>query len=194
MLGKKIPKILLVLLLVACTEEEHVPKGTQLLVNPNMSMFPDSVSPWRANRSEAEGMGASRDVFLTGNRSLYIQNPDSVYILSGSWGQTYSGPLPAPGSRLELTAFLKGEGIKNSEPLQPTFYFYLQASTSSDGDSQVWYPDPGISSLEGDFDWIPVKIILESLPVEAKNIGVTFIMPYRTSGKIYLDEITLTVE
>jgi len=56
----------------------------------------------------------SREVFFTGNRSLFIENhPDSVYSVSGSWSQSYHGPMPGPGSRLVLTAFLKGEGIRN---------------------------------------------------------------------------------
>jgi hypothetical protein len=88
----KIKIFILLLLLGSCVEEETVPLGTQLLVNPNMSMFPDSVKPWRSNRSG--GIGVSREVFFTGNRSLFIENhPDSVYSVSGSWSQSYHGPV-----------------------------------------------------------------------------------------------------
>lgn len=178
--------------MVACVEEEHVPVGTQLLVNSNMSKFPDSVDPWSAGRPER--MGASRTVFLTGNRSLYIENPDSLSLFSGSWTQSYSGPMPALGSRLVLTAFLKGEGVRNSVESQPSIYLLLHTLKYIDGKNHGKSAHSGDLSLQGDFDWIPIQVTLEDFPVAADHINVTFIFPYYTFGKIYLDEITLTVE
>lgn len=187
------PGLFFLLLLVACAEDEHVPVGTQLLVNPNMSMFPDSVNPWRSNRSG--GIGVSREVFFTGNRSLFIENhPDSVYLVSGGWSQTYYGPMPALGSKLVLTAFLKGEGIRNLREPEPTFFISLTAYKIVDGKNEGRSVNAGNLSFHGDFDWIPIKLTLENFPTEANYIAAAFIMPYRTFGKLYLDEITVTVE
>ncbi|HSJ68482.1 MAG TPA: hypothetical protein VK921_12435 [Anditalea sp.] len=185
-------RLLILLLLVACVEEEHVPIGTQLLVNTNMSMFHDSVDPWRAGRPER--MGASRTVFLSGNRSLYIENPDSLSLFSGSWTQSYSGPMPAPGSKLVLTAFLKGEGVRNSVESQPSLFLLLHTLKYIDGKNHGKSAQSGDLSIEGDFNWIPIQVTLEDFPAAADHINVTFIFPYYTFGKIYLDEITLMVE
>ncbi|HSJ69675.1 MAG TPA: hypothetical protein VK921_18480 [Anditalea sp.] len=179
--------------MIACAEEEHVPVGTQLLVNPNMSMFPDSVDPWRSNRSG--GIGVSKEIFFTGNRSLFIENhPDSVYLVSGSWSQSYHGPMPGPGSRLVLTAFLKGEGIRNLREHEPTFFINLSAYKIVNGPNEGKSVNAENLYFPADFDWIPIKLTLETIPPDAKHITVSFMMPYRTLGKLYLDEISVTVE
>ncbi|MFT7364948.1 MAG: hypothetical protein ACI9UV_003164, partial [Algoriphagus sp.] len=55
----------------------------------------------------------SREVFLTGNRSLFIENKERSTAQSASWTQTYTGPMPAPGSTVELLAFVKGENVRD---------------------------------------------------------------------------------
>jgi hypothetical protein len=93
-----------------------------------------------------------------------------------------------------LTAFLKGEGIRNLREHEPTFFINLSAYKIVNGPNEGTSVNAGNLSFQGDFDWTPIKLTLENIPIEANNIGVSFMMPYRTLGKLYLDEITVTVE
>lgn len=49
-------------------------------------------------------------------------------------------------------------------------------------------------TLEGDFDWTPMIISLDNFPAEVDNIQVRLVKPRGVTGKIYFDEITLTVK
>ena len=186
--------LLLLLLLSACVEEDHPPPGSQLLMNHHISLTPDSVFPWTAVKSEGVELGVSKEIFFTGNQSLFIENTDSLYFNSGgSWTQNISGPMPAPGSRLELTAFLKGENIRNLTPTGSVFISFQILPWSDKGNNQGRFIMSDKFVLEGDFDWTILSITLDSFPEDAENINVSLVLPRVTTGKIYFDEITLTV-
>ncbi|KEO73364.1 hypothetical protein [Anditalea andensis] len=51
--------LLLLLVLGACVEEELLTLGSPLLRNSNMSLYPNSALPWKANNTE--GMGVSKE-------------------------------------------------------------------------------------------------------------------------------------
>lgn len=195
MIKKIFSYFLLLLLLGSCAENEDAPIGTQLLGNSNISSSPENVFPWIANKNTGVELGVSKDVFMTGFQSLYIENMDSTTNNSASWSQTYSGPMPSTGRSLELTAFLKGENIKRFNKLSVFIYFTVIPNYDSNGNSLGNSVSSGNTViLEGDFDWIPVKITLEDFPVNAESISVALIMPGTVTGKIYFDEITLTVK
>ncbi|WP_194776271.1 hypothetical protein [Pararhodonellum marinum] len=193
MFQKIAPRLLPILLLLSCVAEDNIPTGSQLMLNPNLSLYPDSVFPWTAHSTGEIEAGVSHEIFFTGNRSLFIDNQDSLAFGSGSWSQTYTGPMPVTGSSLELTAFVKGENIR-----------YL--STGYIGISISLQPfqehSPGIRSahsgkiefLEGDFDWTPIRLTLENFPEEVDGISVNLGLGFRTVGKVYFDEITLDVK
>ena len=105
--------LLLFPLMLSCSEEDPLPGGSQLMLNPNLSLYPDSVFPWTPETTNRIESGVSREVFFSGNRSLYLENQDSLIANSASWTQTYTGPMPAEGSTLELAAFVKGENIRD---------------------------------------------------------------------------------
>ncbi|MFC4874530.1 hypothetical protein [Negadavirga shengliensis] len=188
---------LLLLLLMACVDEDTLPPGTQLMLNPHISLSHDSVFPWTANKSDGIELGVSKEVFMTGIQSLFIENRDSVNLNYGSWTQTYSGPMPAQGSTLELIAFLKGENISSVFPTSPRVYISFRIFPQSDSKGNTQGRSAGSDSysfLEGDFDWTPIIITLDNFPSEADNISVNLGMLSGTTGKIYFDEITLTVK
>lgn len=85
MFKKIVPKLLLLLLVIACADEDYVLPGTQLMLNPHISLYPDSVFPWTASQSGGTEFGVSKEIFLTGNRSLFIENSDSLNSGSGTW-------------------------------------------------------------------------------------------------------------
>jgi hypothetical protein len=55
------------------------------MLNPNISLYPDSVFPWTALNLEGIEYGVIEEIFMTGNRSLFIGNPDSVSTRAGFW-------------------------------------------------------------------------------------------------------------
>lgn len=182
------------LLLISCADEDNLPSGSELLSNTNLSEYPDSVFPWTPSKSEGIILGVSKEVFMTGNRSLFIENLDSTIARPSSWIQSYSGPMPAPGSSLELTAFLKGVDIRH---LTPDGQLYIVFKTHFGGDRNTQGGFVGSAStlkLEGNFDWTLFSATLDNFPAEANLIMVELSFPTLTLGRIYFDEISLKVK
>jgi hypothetical protein len=189
MFRKGLFHLLLVTLLFSCNEEDPLPRGSQLMLNPNLSQYPDSVFPWKPLISNRVEHGVSREVFVTGNRSLYLENQDSLIVSSASWTQTYTGPMPAPGSTLELVAFVKGENIRDLTAggrIFIAFKVFPMNETESIASA--------VFDFQGDIDWVLLKATLEDFPKDAESIQVTLTMPDLTLGKVYFDEISLTVK
>lgn len=175
-------------LLVACSDEDILPAGTELLANPNLSYYPDSVFPWTSYQSGGTKTGVSKEVFLSGNRSLFVENLDSLNSGSATWTQTYSGPMPAPGSSVELTAFIKGVEVKNFTEGRVAVKFRVYPASDRNGSSAVSL------NLQGDFDWTLVRTTLDDFPADADFIIVDLLFPSLTFGRIYFDEISLKVK
>lgn len=197
MFKKILPGLLVIPLLIACAaEEEHLPPGTQLMLNPNLSLYTDSVFPWTVSPFAGAKTGASTEVFMTGNRSLFIEIPDSLKYTSGSWRQTYTGPMPVQGSSLELMVFLKGENLRivegSTASLLITFSVDFRGYTHEKTSVRSVSSDIA-SKLQGDFDWTPIRLTLDNFPANANSISVNLGMLSLTTGKVYFDEITLTV-
>lgn len=180
---------LFLLFFFSCQEEEFLPKGAQLMLNPNLSQFKDSVDPWKPSNLDGIQMGVSREIFMSGNRSLFIENQDPTKASAASWSQTYTGPMPLPGSTLELVAFIKGENVQD---LTAGGRPYIMVKTFP----QVKQISVAGTSLDmqGDFDWVLVKATLENFPKDAERIEVSVNVPDLTIGKLYFDEINLTVK
>jgi hypothetical protein len=188
MLKKVAFKSIFFLLLLACTGDDILPAGTELLTNSNLSFYPDSVFPWTSSQSGDIEIGVSKEVFMTGNRSLFIENLDSLISPSGAWTQTYSGPMPSPGSSVELTAFIKGVDVKNLTEGRVGVGFRVYPASDRNGSSGANL------NLQGDFDWTLVRATLENFPADADFIIVNLYFPSLTTGTIYFDEISLKVK
>ena len=189
MFRKSFFHILLFSLLLSCKEEDTLPLGSQLLLNPNLSLYSDSVFPWTPSNSNGIQHGVSREVFVSGNRSLYIENPDRTVADASHWSQTYTGPMPAPGSTLELVAFVKGEKIQDLTAGGRVF-IGLKVFPTIKKESFA----SAVFDFQGDVDWVLLKATLEDFPEDAESIQVTLNMPTLTLGKVYFDEINLTVK
>lgn len=189
MLRKSLFYLLLISLLMSCDEKETLPRGSQLLLNPNLSLYPDSVFPWTPSNPDGIQNGVSREEFVSGNRSLYIENPNRTVANASHWTQTYTGPMPAPGSTLELVAFVKGENIQDLTAGGRVF-IALKVFPMIKTESVA----TAVFDFQGDVDWVLLKATLENFPEEAENIQVTLNMPTLTLGKVYFDEINLTVK
>lgn len=105
--------------------------------------------------------------------------------------------MPVEGSRLELIAFIKGENIRMIKGSTASLLITFQVAGRSDKEGNspnrsAW--SDIASKLEGDFDWTPIIITLDSFPAEATSIRVNLGMVSLTTGKIYFDEITLVVK
>ncbi|HSJ69674.1 MAG TPA: hypothetical protein VK921_18475, partial [Anditalea sp.] len=85
-------------------------------------------------------------------------------------------------------------GVRNSVESQPSLFLLLHTLKYIDGKYHGKSAQSDDLSIEGDFNWIPIQVTLEDFPAAADHIKVTFIFPYYTFGKIFLDEITLMVE
>jgi hypothetical protein len=188
--GKNISLILLLFLLISCkSEEDYLPRGSQLLLNPNLSLYPDNVLPWAPMIPNTIQYGVSREVFLTGNRSIFIENKERSTANSASWTQTYTGPMPAPGSTVELMAFVKGEDVLDLT-LGGRVHIGMKVISGENSESR------GASAtneelFQGNFDWFLLKTTLENFPKDAEKIQVSLFVPDLTLGKVYFDEINL---
>lgn len=159
------------------------------MLNPNLSLYPDSVFPWTFSNSNGIQHGVSREVFISGNRSLYIENPDRAVANASFWTQTYTGPMPASGSTLELAAFVKGEKLQDLTAGGRVFIMlkvFPMIKTEAIATA--------VFDFQGDVDWVLLKATLEKFPEDAESIQVTLNMPDLTLGKVYFDEINLTVK
>jgi hypothetical protein len=183
--------ILLLFLLISCSnEEDHLPKGSQLLLNPNLSLYPDSVIPWESSKSRDQfETGISREVFFTGNRSFFIENKDSTEFAVAGWSQTYTGPMPGEGSTVELLAYIKGENIKSLRKDNNVSISFVANTSNGERISSA----NAINLIEGDFDWYLLKATMDNFPSDIKSIGVTVGLNSRVLGKAYFDEINLFV-
>lgn len=184
------PLILLIFLLISCrSEDDFLPKGSQLLLNPNLSLYPDNVLPWAPLVPNTIQYGVSREVFMTGNRSIFIENKERSTANSASWTQTYTGPMPAPGSTVELMAFVKGEDVVD---LTAGGRVYILMKVFPHEGSEIRSVGATNEQLfQGDFDWFLLKAKLENFPKDAEKIQVSLFVPDLTLGKVYFDEINL---
>lgn len=182
--------LLSIFLFASCKEDDFLPRGSQLLLNPNLSLYSDSILPWTPSitRNQFE-MGINEEVFYSGNRSLYIENKDSTEFALASWSQTYTGPMPKGGSTVELLAFIKGENIKS---LRADNNIFITLIILSDKGERI-KSKSAINQLEGDFDWYLLKLSMDNFPADAKSIGASVGLNSRSLGKAYFDEINLYV-
>ncbi len=189
--GTNFSLILLLFLLISCkSEEDYLPRGSQLLLNPNLSLYPDSVIPWESSKSRDQfETGISREIFFTGNRSFFIENKDSTEFAVASWSQTYTGPMPVEGSTVELLAYIKGENIKSLRKDNNVSIFFVANTSNGERISSA----NAINLIEGDFDWYLLKATMDNFPGDVKSIGVSVGLNSRVLGKAYFDEINLFV-
>ncbi|WP_373494462.1 hypothetical protein [Aquiflexum sp.] len=196
-MNKALPVILICLLLFQCDSgKDGLPANSQLLRNTDISLSPDSFSPWVPVTNDGFSLGISQETFLSGNRSLFIENQDSLNVNAALWRQTYDGPMPSEGRRLTLRAHLKGENIE----LKSTgSNIYISVRMFPVEDSEGTTINRFLSSqnrfrIFGTFDWEPLAVSIPSFPKDVEFITVYLVMGPRTTGKVFFDDITLTVE
>ncbi|MEB2773792.1 hypothetical protein SYJ56_00645 [Algoriphagus sp. D3-2-R+10] len=188
--GTNFTLILLLFLLISCSsEEDYLPKGSQLLLNPNLSLYPDNVLPWAPMTPNTIQYGVSREVFLTGNRSIFIENKERSTANSATWTQTYTGPMPSPGSTVELMAFVKGEDVVDLTAGGRVYIMMKVFSNETSENRSVAATNEQL--FQGDFDWFKLKATLENFPKDAESIQVSLFVPDLTLGKVYFDDINL---
>ena len=194
---KRIYFISLVLFNLSCSDLKDLsPPGTQLLKNSDFSSSPENVSPWVAISLPGFNLGVSEEVFRIGSRSVFIENFDSLNQNTGNWKQSYTGPSPRSGRTLRMRAFLRGENISLRGP-GSNVYISMRAFPVQDSKGNSF--GRFISSQErvlvnGTFDWRPIELVLNNAPEEIDFITVYLVMGPRATGRVYFDEVTLTVD
>jgi len=185
------------LLFLQCDLSENgLPVNSQLLSNTNISKSPDSVSPWVSIVRDGFSLGVSQEHFLSGDRSLFISSQDSLSQNAALWRQTYNGTMPSEGKRLTLRAHLKGENIKLTRP-NSNVYISMRMFPVEDSDGNTinrFLSSQNRIQVFGTFDWQPLAITIPSVPREIDFIVVYLVMGPGVFGKVYFDDITLTVE
>lgn len=182
---------------LACTNEEDIPpRGTQLLRNTDLSSNPNSIAPWNSIVSQGFNLGVSTDIFSSGTQSIFIENLDSLNINSGTWTQTYRGIIPNPGRRISLRAHLKGEDIQTFGPESNVYISMRMFPVEDDNGSTVgrFISSQSRVLVNGTFDWRPLEVSLNRIPPQVEFIVVYLVMGPRTTGKVFFDDITLTVD
>ena len=176
--------------------QDGLPVNSQLLKNSDISLSPDTVSPWVPVSAAGFTLGVSQDTFLVGNRSLYIENQDSLNVNAALWRQTYDGPMPSNGVKLTLRAYLKGENIELKKP-ESNVYISIRMFPVEYRDGTTinrFLTSQNRVKVFGTFDWQPLAITIPSVPKDIEFIMVYLVMGPGTIGKVYFDDITLTVE
>jgi hypothetical protein len=182
--------------LTSCLDNnDPVGKGSQLLVNTNLSENPSSISPWTSISAQGFNLGISKDEFKSGFQSIFIENLDSLNENSGTWRQNYNGAMPKSGRSLNLRAYIKGEDITLRGP-GSNVYISIRAFPVEDSNGSVlgrFVTSQNRIFISGSFDWQPLEITLPGLPEQVDFISVFLVMGPRATGKVYFDDITLTV-
>ena len=182
---------------LACTsEEDTLPRGTQLLRNTDLSSNPNSIAPWNSIGSQGFNLGVSTEIFRSGSQSIFIENLDSLNINLGTWTQTYRGIIPNAGRRISLRAYLKGEDIRTFGP-ESNIYISMRMFPVEDDNGSTggrFISSQSRVLVNGTFDWRPLEVSLNSIPPQVEFIVVYLVMGPRTTGKVFFDDITLTVD
>ncbi|UJP63910.1 hypothetical protein IPZ59_13885 [Mongoliitalea daihaiensis] len=181
---------------LSCMEQETlVPSGSQLLRNIDLSNSLDNVSPWTSVAAVPFIVGVSDEEYFTGNRSLFLEGTDSLARSSVAWVQHYTGPMPNGNRRLRLRAMIKGEDIRLNS-VNSNVWMTIRAWPAEGAGGTIGRSVTSQRSnfIEGTFDWTPFELTLPNFPSDANRISVFLVMGPRTTGKIYFDNITLTVE
>lgn len=194
------PAILLIIIsvifLTSCMDNnDPVGEGSQLLSNTNLSDNPSSISPWTSVSSQGFKLGISKDEFRSGFQSIFIENLDSLNENSGTWRQNYNGAMPKSGQSLNLRTYIKGEDITLRGP-GSNIYISIRAFPVEDSNGSVlgrFATSQNRILISGSFDWQPLEITLPGLPEQVDFISVFLVMGPRATGKVYFDDITLTV-
>lgn len=189
--------LLFSILISGCIDQKDpIQSGTQLLLNPDLSSSLESVSPWVAVASPGFRLGVSEEVFRSGNRSIFIENDDLFNENSGTWQQTYSGVVPRTGRTVRLRAYLKGEDIRLFGPASNIFISLrmLPVSDNAGNLGGRFISTQNRVRVEGTFDWRPIEVVMNNTPPDVQSIAVFLVMGQRVTGRVYFDDITLTVE
>lgn len=185
------------MLFLACNNEEDIPpRGTQLLRNTDLSSNPSSIAPWNSISAQGFNLGVSTEIFRSGTQSIFIENLDSLNLNLGTWSQTYRGIIPNAGRRISLRAYLRGEDINTFGP-ESNVYISMRMFPVEDGNGSTagrFISSQSRVLVNGTFDWRPLEVSLNSIPSQVEFIVVYLVMGPRTTGKVYFDDITLTVE
>lgn len=183
-------------LFISCKEDDGLPGNTQLLKNTDLASPDGSISPWMPVTEPGFTLGTSTEIFRSANKSLFIENSDSLNTNSATWRQTFNGPMPKKGRKLVLRAFLKGEDIALKGP-ESNVFISIRAFPVEDSNGSTfgrYVTTLNQIGVSGTFDWKQLRLTLPSTPEEVDNIVVYLSMGSKTTGKIYFDDITLTVE
>lgn len=181
---------------LGCSQlDDQVPSGTQLLRNPDISS-PNSPQPWVSVTSPGFQLGVSNDEFRSASASLFIESRDSTNLDPTTWRQTVNSPLPREGQKLTLRAYLKGEEIKRFAPGSNVFIslraFPVEDSNGNTAGRYITSQERIV--VDSTFTWRPIELVLNQMPPEVEYLVVYLAMAPRTSGKVYFDDITLTVD
>ncbi|TVP44643.1 MAG: hypothetical protein EA341_16405 [Mongoliibacter sp.] len=191
-----IPCLIFTLFVSCLSEEKGVEIGTQLLVNTDFSASQINVSPWTSISPEGFILGVSNEEFNSGSRSVFIESTDSLSLNSGIWRQTYRGRMPAEGRRVRLQAMIKGENITSNGSISNVFISIraFPVEDSSGITSNRFVTSQNRIRVNGTFDWQPIEVSFPQFPGEVDELTVFLVMGGRTFGKVYFDDVTLTVE
>lgn len=182
--------------LIGCSQlDDKVPGGTQLLRNPDISSV-DSPQPWVSVTSPGFQLGLSRDEFRSASASIFIESQDSTNRDPTGWRQIINSPIPREGQKLTLRAYLKGEEIKRFAPGSNVFIslraFPVQDTNGNTAGRFITSQERIV--VDSTFAWRPIELVLNRMPPEVEYLVVYLAMAPRTSGKVYFDDITLTVD
>lgn len=184
-------------LTLACINDEiELESGTQLLSNTDFSRSDNSLSPWKSITPQGFRTGVSREFFRSGIQSVFIESVDSLSNESGIWSQTYAGVMPRQGQRLKLSAFIKGDSITSNGSTSNVF-ISIRAFPVEDSDGNTigrFASTQNRIRVNGTFDWQPLEVTLPNMPPDVDQLVVYLVMDRRTFGKIYFDDVMLTVQ
>lgn len=189
----KIFKLNLLLCLTAtafftqCQEEDEPP--VNLLLNSDIEAGTNQPSNWLLpinNDQQLYELTWSDEEAFSPQRALKIatqtenEPEDFSY-----WVQAVRQNIPF-GRNITLRAMIKGNLTGQGVSI---------VIRTDDEDSQLQFvTTQGSTSITGDFDWTEYSISLESVDSETNTILIFLVYTSGTTGEVYFDDVTLTVD
>ncbi len=172
---------------IQCQEEEE--PAINLLQNSNIEDGTNRPSDWLMPPSSDQqpfDLSWSDEEAFSPQKALKISNqtenePDDF----SYWAQVVRQNIPH-GRNITLRTMIKGNLTGQGLSL-------VIRTDGSDGQLQfvtTW----GETSITGDFDWTEYSVSLENVDDETNTIFIFLLYNSETTGEVYFDDVTLTVD
>ncbi|MEM6841695.1 MAG: hypothetical protein AAF632_05685 [Bacteroidota bacterium] len=182
--GILIMGMLVITSIFSCKEEED--DTINFLLNSTVERGAEVPSDWFfSDGGQAYEVGLSVEEAYSPRKSLKISSQNKIEDDFAFWGQSIRSDIPV-GRNLILKAKIKGklsgQGVS------------IAIRTDKGVDRLQFVTTQGDTTISSEFDWTEYSVSLDDISSETDNLLVYLVYLPETSGEVYFDDITLTVD